>query len=487
MRVVNIYATRWRYRGTDAVELRGRLDIDQLEDYYDMYRDQLPKVLPEFEKYADDIRLQALLDDVWMDEANMHMFTLPSNQVVVAVTFELRVGALLRGQDARPVVALIEQCMEDRLLVAGVRIGEFLKTLGTEAPTLEFAGGRADLPALRPERHHLVFIARGMAEEPVPSHEIVGEIVFREKPPYREEFAEMMTPEQLNLRIPADSTGNLVTLGVVTPTVSLIYGHERFVEDSIFISTVQAVGTAARFHEIWLEAYVQVRTFRDEKQRQSSGLQVRADLEELADNLGNLEFDLTFSVRFPLMPPRIESFHSALYEALDLSSQAQLLSQMFTQLAGSLRSEITAIDIRERRKDDGRQKWNSFAAAILSLVGVSVGFVVTFLGINAAEVGDDLSMWDGRYSNMYFVASLFALTPVLLIVFPYVRDWSRRRDDLVVVWLGLAVAAIGGLLELYYGPPRTVVAAVFMAMADFFIVLGAGIGVEWLIRKIRSQ
>jgi hypothetical protein len=60
---------------------------------------------------------------------------------------------------------------------------------------------------------------------------------------------------------------------------------------------------------------------------------------------------------------------------------------------------------------------------------------------------------------MYFVASLFALMPVLLIVFPYVRDWSRRRDDLMVVCLGLLVAAIGGAFELYHGPPATVVAA----------------------------
>jgi hypothetical protein len=88
---------------------------------------------------------------------------------------------------------------------------------------------------------------------------------------------------------------------------------------------------------------------------------------------------------------------------------------------------------------------------------------------------------------MYFVASLFALMPVLLIVFPYVRDWSRRRDDLMVVCLGLLVAAIGGAFELYHGPPATVVAAVSMALADFFIVLGALVGLEWLMRKIRTK
>jgi hypothetical protein len=138
-------------------------------------------------------------------------------------------------------------------------------------------------------------------------------------------------------------------------------------------------------------------------QAQVAGEQTRDALEGLADNLGNLEFDLTFSVEFPLM--RIETFHTARYEAMDLSGQARALSQMFGQLGGSVRSEITAIDVRDRQRDEERQKWNAFAAGVLSLLGVSVGVVIAFLGVNAKEVPSALavSMWSPRFTPLYLV------------------------------------------------------------------------------------
>jgi hypothetical protein len=213
---------------------------------------------------------------------------------------------------------------------------------------------------------------------------------------------------------------------VVTPYVSLFFKQQRVVEDSILLSTVHAVGTASRFRQIWHEAYTQVRDFREFKQKQEAGIQTRADLEELTDNLGNLEFDLTFSVEFPLM--RIESFQTALYEAMDLSAQAATLSQMFREIRGSLESESTAIDVRERRRNEGRQRWNAFAASILSLVGVSAGFVIAFLGTNVTEVPSDTraeSMWSEHYASLYLIAGLTALTPAFLILFPYLRDWTK--------------------------------------------------------------
>lgn len=116
-----------------------------------------------------------------------------------------------------------------------------------------------------------------------------------------------------------------------------------------------------RFRQIWREAHHHVREFRRNDQKQGVGVQQRKELEAPVDRLGNLEFDLTFSIEFPLM--RIESFHSALYQAMDLEKQADTLSRMFTQLAGSIRSEITAIDIRERQWDEYKQRWNAIDRA----------------------------------------------------------------------------------------------------------------------------
>jgi hypothetical protein len=339
---------------------------------------------------------------------------------------------------------------------------------------------------------------------------VINELVYRDTPPYREEFGSPKIPEQLNLSELSDdgsvirpswpsvagqreaSTSKVITLGVVTPYVSLLYNHQRYVEDSIFLSTVHAVGTASRFRQIWHEAYQQVRRFRDQKQRQTTGLQTRADLEELADHLGNLEFDLTFSVEFPLM--RNETFHTALYEAMDLSNQAKALSQMFDQLDGSLHSELTAIDVRERRRDDGRQRWNAFAAGILSLIGVSVGFVIAFLGVNTKEVPggeSELSMWDPHFADLYLIAALFALTPAFLIAFPYLRDWAAARHSGSAVWSGLAGMVLGvGLfaatfVEDHHGTGRAIVLdAIVKAIAVFALLVGLSLVGLWLRRRL---
>jgi hypothetical protein len=142
---------------------------------------------------------------------------------------------------------------------------------------------------------------------------------------------------------------------------------------------------------------------------------------------------------------RIESFHSALYGAMDLPKQADTLSRMFTQLGGSLKSEITAIDIRDQRRDDRRQKWNTFAASVLSLIGVPVGFVLAFLGINASQVKSENSALDMRYRWMYFCAGAFALLVVGFILWPYVREWFQRRASRRDLGIGLPLLCVGGV------------------------------------------
>jgi hypothetical protein len=328
------------------------------------------------------------------------------------------------------------------------------------------------LPSLLPDPHQLVFALGDTA----PAATAWETIIYREEPPSRPEFVlRLRRPEQLN------TNGDV---GVVTPYVSLFYRQADYVEASVLLSTVHAVGTAARFRYIWRQAYDQVLRFRDQKQRAISGLQTRDDLEELADNLGNLEFDLTFSVEFPLM--RVETFQSELYDAMDLDRQARTLSQMFDQIGGSLRSEITAIEVREQREGEARQRWNSVAAGVLSLVGVAVGFVIAFLGINTVEVPDHaLSMWDGTFKHMYLTAAGFAVIPVYLILFPYLKTYTKRRARTRPT-LGFVSAAGGALLlagsiiaDVRLTDSRAIFAAIGEAVGFFFLVLGSTLVCMW--------
>jgi hypothetical protein len=520
LRVVCIYSTSWRHLGTEREDLSAKLELGGLTRHYELYKDQLPRLLPSAFLGGPigegDITLAEPVAGIEMTESDAALFALPSNQVVLAVSLGFTTGPLSELPNVTAVSRVLEQSIEAAVNIRGRSLTAYAERLerhGLTRDTLATDDGTQALPeALLPERHQLVFIARREKDAWVPTQSVISELLYRDTPPYREEFGTPKIPEQLNLVEQFDegevvrpswasvagqgesATRKLTTLGLVTPYVSLLYNHQRYVEDSIFLSTVHAVGTASRFRQIWHEAYQQVRRFRDQKQRQTAGLQTRADLEELADNLGNLEFDLTFSVEFPLM--RIETFHTALYEAMDLSNQAKALSQMFDQLDGSLHSELTAIDVRERRRDDGRQRWNAFAAGVLSLIGVSVGFVIAFLGVNTTEVpsGDqELSMWAPHFANLYLIAALFALTPVFLISFPYLRDWAAARRT-VAGWTGLGTTAVGAallaasLVEDHHGTGRAIVLdAIVKAVAVFALLISLSLLGLWMRAPVTDR
>lgn len=457
VRVVSTYSTSWHFLGSAGDDLREYLKLDELTRHYELYKNQLPRLLPsgvlgeltakeiKFVNEQDGVRFADEHDGVENVTADARLFALPSNQVVLAVTLAFRTRPLADEAGVAPIAKVLELAVDSDITINNVKLADHIAGLRHKDLRWNGRTGSRHDDALLPERHLLVFVSRRGEEDQVPSRAVVRKILYRKSPPYREEFGLPKRPGQLNLLKDTGSSesdtrcalrpdtddGDLRTLGVVTPYVSLLYGHENYIEDSIFLSTVHAVGTATVFRQIWHEAYRRVRQFREKKQEQRTGLQTRGDLEELADRLGNLEFDLTFSVEFPLM--RIETFKTDLYEAMDLSNQASALSQMFEQLDGSLRSEITAIDVRERRRDERRQKWNAFAAGVLSLIGVSVGFVIAFLGINTTQVPDGTggrpkaSMWDAGFADVYLLAALFALSPTFLIAFPHLRDWAERR------------------------------------------------------------
>jgi hypothetical protein len=419
VRIVSMYATRWRNTGTDYAE-KPDFELGVPTRYYPFYKDRLPRRLRR--SLVDGVQFTgtAPQPDEKILAAEVSLFALPSGQIVCAVTLTVDAGPFSVETVKTGIARVLECCIEGDLRVGDKPLSDyvddFAKVVSSDEPAQDEAG-------LLPERHLLVFIPRLGENEDPPGDAAIDEIVFLDIPPFREEFIRLQRPDQLN------QSGR--TLGAVTPYVSLLYGHEKFVEDSVFVSTVQALGAVSRFRQIWHTAYQEVQEFRLKYQREDVGVQKRDDLEKLADKLGNLEFDLTFSVEFPLI--RIESFHSALFEALDLPTQTQSLSQMFAQLSGSLRSELTAIEIRERQRDLRQQKWNAAVASIISLLGVSIGFTVAFFGINGTQVNNESSIFNlDRYLWVYIFAIALALIPAILIFYPYVRrggqDSSRMSQ-----------------------------------------------------------
>jgi hypothetical protein len=201
------------------------------------------------------------------------------------------------------------------------------------------------------------------------------------------------------------------------------------------------VGTASRFQQIWQEAYRQVRRFQVDKQAKVAGKQERKDLETLADEMGNLELDLAFSVEtaadlgLRIPSSQIDSFHEDLYEVMQIRTRANTVSQMFIRLGGSIRSELTAIESRETQKEEARRIRSALAFGALSFIVVPISFVIGFFGINARQIHQDQSMWNWHYYHWAYAAAVaLALVPLLVFAIMYGADFVRRWR-LLAAWV----------------------------------------------------
>lgn len=291
IRVISIYATRWRRTGD--YDQQQHLSLGQLDEFYSLFRDQLPQVIHKSPHEAESIAFALTADDtarmgasapvlnpadvgVEITRADSWLFVLPSDQVVAALNFDVR--SELLGTDPSPIIKLLEECAYARLIVDKSSLETHIAGLARQvgAKALD-----ADTKSLPPERHQIVFAEHAGGRKP-PNDEMIKVILYRVEPPNRPEFMEYRKPSGLN------EVGR--TLCAVTPYVSLLYGQQSYVENSVFLTVVQAVGTAARFRQIWHKAHSQVRKFRrGGDQEEKLGTQSRAGLEFLADELGNLE------------------------------------------------------------------------------------------------------------------------------------------------------------------------------------------------------
>jgi hypothetical protein len=458
VRVISVYATPWRFMGELDPEAE-HLSLGQLEEFYALYRDQLPQILLREEHDAQALafeplneqearekgdRIRPIDDGVEITSMQSWLFVLPSDQIVAAIDFELRSYSMRRGEDSvidpLPTIRLLERCAYARLNIGGRTLEDHISALAQGNGAVEVLRARADgsVPSAAepfpPERHQIVFATkigapplqppgtpgaagRGDQASSEVDDETIQRILYRVEPPNRPEFVEYQRPPGLNHK---------GTLCAVTPYVSLLSDHPDYLENSVFLTVVQAIGTAARFRQIWHRAYGEVRGFRREGQAESSGTQKRDGLERLADELGNLELDLSFMVETSgdlglLIPSlRIGSFYRELYNALELRQRAATVSRMFTRLEASIRSELTAIEIRDQRREEEKQRkaedrrlrW-ALSVGFVSFLTIPLGFLAAFFGLNAAQVNANWSIFDMRhYRVVYMFAGVLMLLPI---------------------------------------------------------------------------
>ena len=222
------------------------------------------------------------------------------------------------------------------------------------------------------------------------------------------------------------------------PYVSVICGHPGFIENAVFLSAVQAVAAAAQLRAIRHAAYADVRRFRDLEAAGGTTRDRRRTLEQIADQLGDLELELSYSVEasadLGLLVPslRVESFHNALYESMSLAGKAVTAGRMLQRLGSAIRAELTAIESIERRGDENRRVRYAVAVGFVSAVAIPASLILAFLGINAAQVDSSRSMFSHHYLGMYLTVTAVIVLGAALSLALYVqqpRDARHHRSS----------------------------------------------------------
>jgi hypothetical protein len=408
-----MYATPWHADISSASrDLPGYLRLWRFEQYYRLSADQLPAVLHRETLDTSTLQFSRWQHDGQLTGARIWLFRLPSGQITAALSLDVHVALI-------DTIDLLEDCYFTEIQAGGEPIERYVHRLAVQLGVATTAG-----QDFLPERHQIVF-----DESPAPEEggeDLIQRLVYRADLPYREEHSAIRYPAELNRR-----PGWLAAVG---PYVSVICGHPDFIENSIFISAVQAVAAAAQLRAIRQAAYADVRLFRDFEAADGTTAARRRTLERIADQLGDLELELSYSVEATadlgllVHSLRAESFHNALYDSMSLATKAVTVGRMLQRLSAAIHAELTAIQSIERRTDDNRRVRYAVAVGFVSAAAIPATLIFAFLAIQAPQVNKDWSMFSGHYLGLYIAVVSVTVISALLWLGLYVQQRRVARQ-----------------------------------------------------------
>ncbi|NUW45770.1 hypothetical protein [Nonomuraea rhodomycinica] len=406
VRLSNVYATPWQLAEDADQTLPGEyLRLGRLAEYFNGSAAQLPKVIQRIDLDHDRIAFRRWDRLRLVTGARLWLLVVPSRQIVAVLSLDVTC-------ELAHTIDLLEDCYYLDVKVEG----QSVTTLAAEALGM---GG-----VFLPERHQIAF---GPIMSATKYDDIVQRVIYRADLPYRKEFSAITYPMELNR--------NPGAVAAVGPYVSVLCGQQDYVENSVFLSAIQGVASAARLREIRATVYSAVSTFRATDRTHQGTQMRRKTLESLSGQLGNMELDLSYSVEatadLGLLVPslRVAGYHDALYEAMGLGAKAETVARMLRRLERATAAELTAIESQERRADEDRRLRWAIAIGFVSTLAVPVGLILAFLGINAREVDNSWSMFDVRYLPVYALAVLIVLSGVLVSAALYAQQRRAMRRN----------------------------------------------------------
>lgn len=348
-----------------------------------------------------------------VDAAWLWLFVLPSGKITTAITLDVTAEPI-------PVIPLLEDLYYADLTITGTPLAEHLATVVTDLDP------HPDPFQLLPERHQLVFTHT--PADDMPSDDVMQRLIYRADLPARngDGCSAITRPPELNRRP--------TTAGALGPYVSVIVGMQDYVENAALLTAVQVVSAGARLRQIRQHAYDGVAALRASSRNGASMRDRRMTLEDIANRLRSLELDLSYSVEAVadqgmLIPAlRVESYHQALIDSMNLTKRAATTGRMLERLANAIDAELTSVESVEARADDARRTRTVIAVTFVTTTVGTLGLLFAFLGINARQVDANRSMFDSHYLLIYLGVAVVVLSGVAVFGLLTWLDGRRTKS-----------------------------------------------------------
>lgn len=283
-----------------------------------------------------------------------------------------------------------------------------------------------------PDLHQVLFlspilIGQTTADQVVEIQEkFLRSLVYRVHAPQREGFTSIRFPPELNR--------NLTTIAAVGSFVSVLCGHQDYVENSVVLSATSIVSATTELRSIQeslLDGFSLVR----DKLGTLSRMQRRQILGDISGQLAKHEMNLSQHVEsvadIGLWIPslRVEDYHRTLVSSVRLMERSEVIGKSIQRLTSIAAARTQILLAEEQQLQEHRRRSWALVVGLLTILAIPTSFILAFFGISAPEVDPKTSIFDfHRYVGVYlFAFGMVGLSATTVTLFWLLGHPSRRR------------------------------------------------------------
>lgn len=356
---------------------------------------------------------------------SINIFQAPSGRIIYGVTLD----AAVSNHD---LVALLEDCYYEsiKLTLSDGRVMTLRDSIDEEIKNLYPAQEWEPEPDL-----HQVLLLSPMLTGQTTADQVVEiqegflrSIVYRVHVPQREGFTSIQFPPELNR--------SLTTIAAVGSFVSVLCGHQDYVENSVVLSATSIVSATTELRSIQeslLDGFSLVR----DKLGTLSRTQQRQTLGDISGQLAKHEMNLSQHVEsvadIGLWIPslRVEDYHRTLVSSVRLMERSEIIGKSIQRLTSIAAAKTQVLLAEEQQLQEHRRRSWALVVGLLTTLAIPTSFILAFFGISSPEVDAKTSIFDlHRYVGVYlFAFGMVGLSATIVTLFWLLGHPSRRRKS----------------------------------------------------------